>query len=84
MVDLIQYEPFTEEVQIAYLQSLGQKIRSFRSYFQLSQDELAAMAGITTRQLIRVEKGRVNTSILVLLKITRAMSIPLVEIIGRR
>lgn len=60
-----------------FLVELGRHLRSCRTNRGLSQQELAELAGLSTRYVSLIEAGRGNVSILRLLELTRALGIPL-------
>jgi XRE family aerobic/anaerobic benzoate catabolism transcriptional regulator len=62
-----------------FLERLGQKLRSLRDSRGLSQEQVARLAGMSTRYISQIEAGRGNVSILRLLDLTRALGIPLHE-----
>jgi XRE family transcriptional regulator, aerobic/anaerobic benzoate catabolism transcriptional regulator len=60
-----------------FLADLGRHLRARRTTRGLSQQQLAARAGMSTRYVSQIEAGRGNVSILRLLELTRALGIPL-------
>jgi XRE family aerobic/anaerobic benzoate catabolism transcriptional regulator len=62
-----------------FLARLGQKLRSLRDAGGLSQEQVARLAGMSTRYVSQIEAGRGNVSILRLLELTRALGIPIHE-----
>lgn len=62
-----------------FLAQLGRQLRSIRDSRGLSQEELARLAGMSTRYISQIEAGRGNVSIVRLLELTRALAIPLHE-----
>ena len=51
-------------------------IKEYRKRRDLTQEELAEIVDLSTRQLQRIEKNEINTSIETLLKIKAALKIP--------
>jgi XRE family aerobic/anaerobic benzoate catabolism transcriptional regulator len=60
-----------------FLALLGRRLRSFRDSRGLSQEQVARLAGMSTRYISQIEAGRGNVSIVRLLELTRALGIPL-------
>ncbi len=54
----------------------GRRIRAHRRHRKLSQQALAEQAGISYKYLGEVERGQVNLSVEVLVKIAHALSVP--------
>jgi DNA-binding XRE family transcriptional regulator len=46
-----------------YVDAFGRHVRALRMERKLSQDDLAAIAGIEKKSLARIENGEVNTTI---------------------
>jgi len=57
------------------LEQVGERIRSLRNARALSQQALAEKAGISYKYLGEVERGQVNVSVEVLVKIASAMGV---------
>ena len=58
------------------LKEIGNNLRAERSRLGLSQEQLAEMAGLSYGQVIgTIERGEINTSILAIIKILRALNI---------
>lgn len=64
-----------------YLVNLGSRIREFRKAKKLSMESLAAELEIDYRQLGRIERGEINTTILSLKRISDVLQIPLSDIL---
>lgn len=60
---------------------IGLKIRSIREGKNLSIMDLADMLDIEYNNLIRIEKGRTNPTIITLYKICQALNVKLPEIV---
>lgn len=65
----------------SFLHWLGRQLRERRKLRGLSQQQLAQQAGLSTRYISEVESGRGNLSILRLLELTRALGVPLHEVL---
>ncbi len=63
------------------LRSLGLEIRKVRIARGVSQERLAEAAGIHENHLRRVELGQVNPTYLVLLRISDALDVPLLDLL---
>lgn len=59
----------------AYLEKIGRKIAQIRDVQKLSQEKLAGMAGMDTRQLGRIERAENNSSVSVIKKIADALGV---------
>ena len=58
------------------LKIIGNNLRAERSRRSLSQEKLAEMAGLSYGQVIgTIERGEINTSILVIIKILKVLDI---------
>ena len=58
------------------MKEFGNNLRAERSRLGLSQEELADLSGISSRQIIGIiERGRVNTSIISVIYILKALNI---------
>jgi transcriptional regulator with XRE-family HTH domain len=55
--------------------ALGRALRTLRAQHGLSQEELAARAGLHRNYIGGIERGEINTSFGVLLAITRALDV---------
>lgn len=64
-----------------YLKRLGERIVYLRKRKGYRQIDLSAQIGIEASALRRIEKGRVNTSILMMRKIAMALDIKLSELV---
>lgn len=61
-------------------EALGKAIRQVRERFGLSQEELAAFAGINRTSLGEIERGETNPSFETLSGIASAVNMPLSEL----
>lgn len=60
-----------------FYQRFGTRIRRLRKTRGMSQEELSSCAQIDRTYLARIEKGKVNPTLRILHKLTRAMKMPL-------
>ncbi len=64
--------------------AIGERIKLFRKAALMTQDDLAAAAGVSTDLIRKLEQGRRNTASLAsLYRIARALDIDLGELLGR-
>jgi XRE family aerobic/anaerobic benzoate catabolism transcriptional regulator len=64
-----------------FLEELGHRLRERRKLQGLSQEQLGQLARLSTRYISQIEAGRGNLSILRLLELTRALGVPLHEVV---
>lgn len=64
----------------SFLIKLGIKIRKLREKKNLSQDDLANDCEISKRQIGRIERAEINTSVKTLIKIANALDVQFVEL----
>lgn len=57
-----------------YLKSVGKTIQAARIIRKISRAQLAFEIGTSERQLVRIERGEINTGILTVIKIGLALS----------
>ena len=69
-----------ESEEIELIKSVGEKIRQKRIELNLSQEILSYDANIPRNQVGRIERGEINTSIIVLYKICKALNMELEEL----
>lgn len=69
-----------KEVDAKILKSIGAKIREIRLHKNMTQKELAFNLDIEISQITRIETGKINTSILNLIKISKALEIDIKEL----
>ncbi len=67
--------------EIELIKSIGEKIKARRLEMNLSQEILSFDANIPRNQIGRIERGEINTSILTLHKICKALNIEIKEIL---
>lgn len=69
-----------ENDEIKLIQSVGEKIRNRRLEINLSQETLCYDANIPRNQVGRIERGEINTTIITLHKICKALKIDISEL----
>lgn len=62
------------------LRSLGQRVRDLRRQRGLSQNSLAAQAGLDRTYLGDIEHGRINLSLLNIAKIARTLDVEIIDL----
>jgi transcriptional regulator with XRE-family HTH domain len=62
------------------LKAVGENLRKFRKAKGLTMEALASEAEIEYRQLGRIERGEINTTILSLMKLTDVLDIELFKL----
>lgn len=67
---------------IDFLENLGRQIRDRRNYLNITQVDLAEIAGVSLRSLIDIEQGKGNPSLGQLMKILDVLGMK-VEIINK-
>jgi transcriptional regulator with XRE-family HTH domain len=65
----------------AFLRVVGKRIRILRLTRELTQDELAAAAGISRSFVSLVEHGAKGIDVVRLLRLARALDVPLDELV---
>jgi transcriptional regulator with XRE-family HTH domain len=63
--------------------ALGRALRELRTQHRLSQEELAYQSGMHRNYVGDIERGEINLSFRVLLRLTQALDVPLSELIRR-
>lgn len=69
-----------ENDEIKLIQSVGEKIRNRRLEINLSQETLCYDANIPRNQVGRIERGEINTTIITLHKICKALKMDIREL----
>lgn len=69
-----------EEIDLV-LHEIGKNVRKYRMKYNLSIDKLADLAGITKGTLYKVEKGSTGIGLVVLLKISYVLQIPISDFV---
>jgi transcriptional regulator with XRE-family HTH domain len=67
---------------IDYLKALGANIRLIRQSKSITMEELANEAEIEYRQLGRIERGEINTSVLSLLRLSECHAVPITDLLN--
>ncbi len=62
------------------VKSLGKKIREIRMKQKISQDQLAFEIGTDQKQISRIERGEINTSIAHILAIASVLNVHVKEL----
>ena len=62
-----------ESSESSFLEQLGQRVRTMRALRGMSRKVLAKVSGISERYIAQLEAGRGNVSIVLLLRIIRAV-----------
>lgn len=60
-----------------FLLKLGEQIKKLRQREKLSHSELALRADLEKSTVIRIEKGRMNPSAIILIKICKGLEVPI-------
>lgn len=68
--------------QSVYLKNLGQNIRKYRKEKGYSMESLCNEFDLDFKQLGRIERGEINTSILSLLKIADALEVDITALLS--
>ena len=63
-----------------FLAKLGKAIRQTRKQRNMTQEDLAEVAGMNTKHLGEVESGKANPTVLLLLKISSALHVGLLSL----
>lgn len=70
-----------KEADSIVLKNIGEKIREIRLQKNLTQKELAFILDIEISQITRIETGKINTSVLNIIKIADAFEIKVSELL---
>lgn len=65
-----------------FLKRLGKRIAQIRKQKSLTQLELSALAKMDDSSIRRIESGRNNSSIIILLRLAEAMNVSLKELLS--
>ena len=65
---------------IAVVRKVGSKVKFFRNRLGISQNELGLRAEITKNQIGRIERGTINTRLIALSRIAKALEVELKEL----
>lgn len=66
--------------EIAFIIEVGKKIQTKRKQLKLSQETLSFDADIPRNQIGRIERGEINTSLITLFKISKALNIDIIDL----
>ncbi len=70
-----QDNPFQREREV-----LGQTIKKLRAGRKMTQEQMAEKAHINVSYLAKIENGYVNTTVRYLIKLSRALNLPVKEL----
>lgn len=70
-----------EEKHKIFLKKLGRQIAQIRKQKNLTQVELADIAKMDDSSIRRIESGRNNSSIIILLRLAEALEVPLNDLV---
>jgi len=73
--------PAAEE---ALLQALGERVRDARADLGMTRRSLAQQSGVSERYLALLENGHGNISIVLLLRVAKALDLPIAALLSRR
>ena len=62
------------------LTKLGERIRFLRKANRMTQEQLAEKADMNSKYIGQIERAEINTTVITLEKIARALSVPLAEL----
>jgi len=65
---------------MTYSEKIGKNIRKIRKYKKISQEELGRIAGVSKRQIIRIESGE-NQKVETLEKIAKALLVTFKDLV---
>ena len=65
----------------AFLEKIGENIVKIRKQKSLKQFNLADKANMKDSSLRRIEKGRVNSTIIMLKRVADALEVPLIDLL---
>ncbi|WP_315702742.1 MULTISPECIES: helix-turn-helix transcriptional regulator [unclassified Bradyrhizobium] len=69
------------DAETAFLEQLGQRVRTMRALRGMSRKVLAKVSGISERYIAQLESGKGNVSIVLLRRVAHAMGAPLEDLI---
>lgn len=70
-----------DKVEAEYLQSLGKRIKTIRKEKGIKQVDLAYACDIEKQSMSRIEAGKTNPSVLLLLKIAENLDVKVNELL---
>src|SRR6201995_4340793 len=71
----------TSDPEAAFLDQLGQRVRTMRALRGMSRKVLAKVSGISERYIAQLESGKGNVSIVLLRRVSNAMGAHLEDLI---
>jgi XRE family aerobic/anaerobic benzoate catabolism transcriptional regulator len=74
-------EPQSAHAEAAYLSRLGERVRAWRTDHGMTRRMLSAASGVSERYLAQLESGQGNMSVLLLRKVSRAMGLPVEQLV---
>lgn len=66
----------------AFLKTVGDRIRAVRKTKKISQEKLAELSGLHPTYISDIERGKVNASIYSFYLVTKALNIPLSDLVN--
>ena len=72
----------TEAEVAAWLRALGKRVRLLRLTREMTQDQLAAAAGMSRSFVSLIEHGTHGVDVVRLLRLAAALDVPLTELVG--
>lgn len=72
---------FMEQTKEDVIKAVGKNVRKFRKEKKMSIENLSSVASIDYSQLVRIENGKVNTSIYNMFLIAEALNIAIAELL---
>lgn len=67
--------------EIQFLQQFGRKVRYYRKLKTLTQEQLGELANVGYKYIGEIERGRKRASIIILLRLAKALQISLADLI---
>lgn len=67
--------------EIQFLQEFGRRVRYYRKLQVLTQEQLGEKANVGYKYIGEIERGRKRASIIILLRLSRALQISLADLI---
>jgi transcriptional regulator with XRE-family HTH domain len=71
-----------EKYKVMMLKVFGRNIKNFRLKREMTQEQLAELAGIACNYLGEIERGEKNPTALVVYKLSRALKVPVSKILS--
>ena len=66
--------------EIEFIKLVGKRIQELRKKEKLSQELLSFDADVPRNQIGRIERGEINTSLITLFKISKALNIDIIDL----